>query len=352
MTGGKKHGTATDMSKVRAGIINVTGYIGIDLARILARHPEVDLVSVTGRSAAGQRLAEVFPHMTNADLAIDAELAEVDLAFSALPHAASAEAVARTLEKGTKVIDISADFRIDDVGIYEQWYKVTHPAPHLLDQAVYGLPEINRAAIAQAQLVANPGCYPTSAILGLAPALHEGLIEPEIIVDSKSGVSGAGRALTLTTHFAEANESVSAYALGGHRHLPEIRQELVKLAEGKNISLSFVPHLIPMTRGMLSSCYAKLSREATEEQVQELYREFYRSEPFVHVTHTPPQTKQTLGSNLCLVYPVLDPRTGRLIVISCIDNLVKGGAGQAVQNMNIMLGMPESTGLAMLPVYP
>lgn len=340
------------MKRTNVGIINVTGYIGIDLARILVQHPGVRLTSVTGRSGAGQRLGEIFPHMADCGLAVEAELGEVEIAFAALPHGASAEAVVRALERDIKVIDVSADFRLKDAAVYREWYKETHPAPELLAEAVYGLPEIYRAEIAAARLVANPGCYPTCSILALAPALREGLIEPDIIVDSKSGVSGAGRTLTQNTHFAEANENVSAYALGGHRHMPEIKQELQNLAGGREVSLTFVPHLIPMTRGMLSTCYARLTRRLGIEEIRSIYREFYRDEPFVRVVDAPPQTKQTLGSNFCLIHPVLDPRTGRLIVVSCIDNLVKGGAGQAVQNMNLMLGLPEGMGLGAVALYP
>ena len=300
----------------------------------------------------GQKLGEVFPHLADLDLLIESELGEVDLAFSALPHGASAEAVVQALEQDIKVIDISADFRLKDVEEYQSWYNVTHPAPELLSEAVYGLPELHRAEIAEARLVANPGCYSTGAILALAPAIREGLIEPEIIIDSKSGVSGAGRALTLTTHYAEANENVSAYALEGHRHLPEIVQELQNQAENQAMSITFVPHLIPMTRGILTSGYAKLSKETEVEEIREVYRDFYRDEPFIRVVYTPPQTKHTWGSNFCLIHPTVDARTGNFIVISCIDNLVKGGAGQAVQNMNLMLGFPEGMGLGGVAVYP
>ena len=340
------------MEPINVGIINVTGYIGIDLARLLHQHPGVNLVSVTGRSAAGEKLENIFSHMKGINLDITPELGNVDLAFSALPHAASAEAVARALEQDIKVIDISADFRLKDVKVYEEWYKVTHPTPELLDEAVFGLPELNRSRIARARLVANPGCYPTSAILALAPAVKENLAEPDIVVDSKSGLSGAGRTLTMTTHFAEANESVSAYALSGHRHMPEIRQELQNLGGDQVVSLTFIPHLVPMTRGMMSSCYAKLNKDISAQKVKEVYQEFYRDEPFVRVVDNPPQTKHTLGSNFCLVYPTVDPRTGRLIVISCIDNLVKGGAGQAIQNMNLMLGLPETAGLEQIAIFP
>ncbi|MBT9149267.1 MAG: N-acetyl-gamma-glutamyl-phosphate reductase [Dehalococcoidia bacterium] len=341
------------METMNVGIINVTGYIGVELARLLWQHPGVHLVSVTGRSAVGEKLGEVFPHLADVDLTIESELGEgVDLAFSALPHAVSAEAAAAALEHDIKVIDTSADFRLKDVEEYQRWYKVTHPSPELLSEAVYGLPELHRAEISEARLVANPGCYPTSAILALAPAIREGIIEPDVIIDSKSGVSGAGRTPTLTTHYAEVNENVSAYALDGHRHLPEIVQELQDRTERLSLSVTFVPHLIPMTRGILSSCYARLRSEIGVEGIREIYRDFYRDEPFVRVVDSPPQTKHTWGSNLCLVHPTVDRRTGRLVVISCLDNLVKGGAGQALQNMNLMLGFPEGMGLGGITIYP
>ena len=345
------------MAKIKVGIINVTGYAGVELARLIYGHPGVKLVSVTGRSAFGQPLAEVFPHLAPLRLTVTAELGKVDLAFSALPHKASAEAVAEALGQGVKMIDISADFRFKDPAMYQKWYDFKHPAPGLLAEAVYGLTELHRSAVASSRLVANPGCYPTSAVLALAPAVKAGLVGSDIIVDSKSGVSGSGRTLSLTTHFSEANENVAAYALEGHRHLPEIVQELERLG-GRPLAVTFVPHLVPMTRGILSTCYAPLvaGKLATGEKgVQELtglYHDFYRGEPFVRVADAPPQTKQTWGSNMCLVYPTIDMRTGRLIVVSCLDNLVKGAAGQAIQNMNLMLGLPESMGLKGLPIYP
>jgi N-acetyl-gamma-glutamyl-phosphate reductase len=345
------------MAKIKVGIINVTGYAGVELARLLYGHPGVDLVSVTGRSASGQSLTEVFPHLAPMKLTITAELGKVDVAFSALPHKASAEAVAEALGQGVKVIDISADFRLKDQAIYPKWYDFKHPAPKLLTEAVYGLPELHRSEVAKARLVANPGCYPTSAILAMAPAVKAGLVGPDIIVDSKSGVSGSGRTLSLTTHFSEVNENVSAYALKGHRHLPEIIQELEILC-GHALAVTFVPHLIPMTRGILSTCYATpiAGKLATGEngvkELKEIYRDFYKGAPFVRVTDAPPQTKQTWGSNMCLIYPTIDIRTGRLIVVSCLDNLVKGAAGQAIQNMNLMMGLSESMGLKGLPIYP
>ncbi|GAI20191.1 unnamed protein product, partial [marine sediment metagenome] len=237
------------MNQTKVGIINVTGYAGVELARLLYQHPQVGLTSVTGRSAAGQRLGKVFPHLASVDLGIEAELRDVDLAFSAMPHQESAKEVIPLLNRGIKVVDISADFRLKDAGEYLKWYGFTHPAPQLLKQAVYGLTELYRSQVASAQLVANPGCYPTGAILALAPVVKAGLIEPDIIIDSKSGVSGAGRTLSLQTHYSETNEDASAYALDGHRHLPEIIQELKLLRPQYSLSITFVPHLIPMTRG-------------------------------------------------------------------------------------------------------
>jgi N-acetyl-gamma-glutamyl-phosphate reductase len=343
---------------VKAGIINVTGYAGSELARILRQHPEVKLTSVTGRSAAGQKLGEVFPHLSSLDLTITPELeGSLDIVFSALPHKASAEAVIPVLEQGVKVIDISSDFRLKQANQYEEWYGVPHPNPAYLEEAIYGLTELRRLEIKTARLVANPGCYPTSAILALAPAVKEGLISPDIVIDSKSGVSGAGRSLSLTTHFSEVNENVMAYSVSGHRHLPEITQELNVLTR-ESLSITFLTHLIPMTRGILSSCYARLQPNSAwdcpeaGQRIRELYQDFYADHPFVVITPKPPQTKQTLGNNQCLLYPTVDQRTGRLIVISCLDNLVKGAAGQAVQNMNLMCGFPEDMSLEALAVYP
>ena len=346
------------MSKTKVGIINVTGYAGVGLARLLYQHPEVDLTSVTGRSAAGQKLGKVFPHLANIDLTIEAKLGDIDLAFSAMPHQESAKEVIPLLNHGIKMIDISADFRLKNAAEYQSWYGFTHTTPRLLKQAVYGLPELHRSQVASAQLVANPGCYPTGAILALAPVVKADLIKPDIIVDSKSGVSGAGRTPSLKTHYVEVTENVNAYALEGHRHLPEITQELGLLHPGKSLSVTFVPHLMPMTRGILTTCYASPVPEKIaagkegEAEVRKLYRDFYRDEPFIKVVESPPHTKHTRGNNLCLIYPTIDQRTGRLIIISCIDNLMKGAAGQAVQNMNLMLGFPEVTGLEALAVYP
>jgi N-acetyl-gamma-glutamyl-phosphate reductase len=342
------------MSRIKVGIINVTGYAGVELARLLVQHPEVELTSVSGRSAAGKKLNEVFPHLAGSALVIDREVGAVDLAFSAMPHKESAQEVIALLDRGVKVVDISADFRLKNVEGYPQWYGFTHPAPQLLKEAVYGLPELYRREVASARLVANPGCYPTGAILALAPALKHGLIRTDIVIDSKSGVSGAGRTLSLTTHYSEANEDVMAYALDGHRHLPEIVQELGLLHPPESPLVTFIPHLIPMTRGILTTAYAPLvsAGQKAAEEIKQLYRDFYQDEPFVRVAETPPHSKHTWGSNLCLVYPTIDQRTGRLIAISAIDNLVKGAAGQAIQNMNLMLGFLETTGLEAPAVYP
>jgi len=346
------------VSKVKVGIINVTGYAGVELARLLSQHPAVELTSVTGRSLAGKPLGEAFPHLAGINLSIEAKLGEVELAFSAMPHQESAKEVIPLLDRGIKVVDISADFRLKDAAAYLSWYGASQPRPELLAHAVYGLPELHRAQICSATLVANPGCYPTGAILALAPAVKAGLIGPEVIIDSKSGISGAGRSLSLKTHFPEANEDVTAYALGGHRHLPEIVQELTQLAPGGPPQVSFVPHLIPMTRGILTTAYAPLApgRVSADEKGQQalldLYRDFYRDEPFVRVVEAPPHTKHAWGNNLCFIHPTIDIRTGRLITVSSIDNLVKGAAGQAIQNMNLMLGLEETTGLSAPAVYP
>jgi N-acetyl-gamma-glutamyl-phosphate reductase len=343
------------MSQIKAGVINVTGYVGAELARLLYQHPQVELVTVTGRSAAGQKLGDVFPTFAGTDYIIKAELdSEIDIAFSAMPHKSSIDVVPSLLKQGIKVVDASADFRLKNAGEYPKWYGFTHPSPELLREAVFGLPELHQSEIASASLVANPGCYSTSAILALAPIVKEGLIHPDIVVDSKSGVSGAGRTLSLTTHYSEANENACAYSLEGHRHLPEIEQELRTLNPSFSPSITFVPHLVPMTRGILSTCYAKLtdSGKLSAVSLKQLYREFYKHAPFVQITTKPPHTKHIWGTNLCLIYPTVDSKTARLIVISCLDNLVKGGAGQAVQNMNLMFDLPETTGLEALAIHP
>ena len=344
---------------MKVGIINVTGYAGSELARILHRHPSVEIASVTGRSAAGQKLGKVFPHLSSVDLTISEDITEsVDVVFSALPHAASAERIGPLIAEGVRSIDLSADFRLKDLDEYRRWYKVDHPYPEYVEDAVYGLTELHRDEIASSNLVAVPGCFPTAAVLALAPAIKAGIIEPDIIVDAKSGVSGAGRGLSLTAHFSEVNENVMAYSMDGHRHLPEIIQELQELDHSAELRVTFLTHLVPMIRGILTSCYATLkqgaiaSGEKAKAEVRELYSSFYRDEQFTRVVDTPPMTKHTLGSNDCLIYPTVDVRTNRLIAIGCIDNLVKGAAGQAVQDMNLMFGHPEGEGLGQLALYP
>ena len=342
---------------MKVGIINVTGYAGSELARILEGHPDVEVASVTGRSAAGKRLPEVLPQLWRLDLPITRAVDEsVDVVFSALPSGASAETLAPLVDGGVKAVDIAADFRLHDPAEFQRAYKVDHPAPHLLPKAAYGLPEIHRESIRQSSLVANPGCFSEAAILALAPAVREGLAVDDVIVDAKSGISGAGRgglATDTRDHYAEANENVVVYGLDGHGHQPEISQELAELREAETARVTFIPHRVPMTRGIMATCYARLRDEAIDAQaVRDAYRDFYAGEPFVRVTDVPPQTKQTMGSNLCLVYPTIEPGSGRLVVVSCLDNLVKGAAGQAVQNMNIMSGLSETEGLEHLALYP
>jgi N-acetyl-gamma-glutamyl-phosphate reductase len=343
------------MPKMRAGIINVTGYIGAELARLLCQHPQVKLVTVTGRSTAGQKLADVFPNFAGTEYTIRDELdTDVDIAFSAMPHKSSIDIIPSLLERGIRVVDASADFRLKNAAEYAKWYGFTHPLPRLLEEAVFGLPELHHQSIVSASLVANPGCYSTGVILALAPLVKHGVIHPDLVVDAKSGMSGAGRTLSLTTHYSEINEDISGYSLEGHRHLPEIEQEFKALDPSMSPSVTFVPHLVPMTRGILSTCYAKPAdgNRLTASKLRQLYRQFYKRAPFVQVTAQPPHTKYVRGTNFCLVYPTINSQTGRLVVISSLDNLIKGGAGQAVQNMNLMFGLPETTGLEALAIWP
>ena len=342
---------------IKAGIINVTGYAGMELARILSRHPNVEVTSVTGRSSVGKHLPDLLPHLTSMNLTITEYVEEsVDIVFSALPSGASASTIAPLIENGIRTIDIASDFRLTNPSEFKRAYQITHPAPHLLQNVVYGLPEIHKSEVKEAQLVANPGCFPTAAILALAPAIKSKLITDDIIVDAKTGISGAGRGGLETktvNHFAEANENTFAYGLDGHAHQPEITQELETLQKNSNLEITFVPHRIPMTRGILATCYGVLNtNRISNKEINGIYREFYKSEPFVNVISSSPQTKQTLGSNVCLIYPMIDTRTRRLIIISCIDNLVKGAAGQAIQNMNLMFQFEETDGLQQLPLYP
>lgn len=346
------------MNKV--SIIGTTGYTGVELVRLLANHREVELVALTSQSYAGEDFSSVYPSLTGYldKMCTAQDIPEVvqnsDVVFVALPHGHAVPVAAEAARQGKKVIDLGADFRFDDVKIYEEWYKVEHGGAELLPAAVYGLPEINRSKIKTAAIIGNPGCYPTSVILGLAPALQHGLIDSRtIIIDAKSGVSGAGRKLALGSHYAEVNENVSAYGVASHRHTPEIEQELGKLA-GQELQVSFTPHLMPMTRGILSTIYASVQAGVTIQAVRECYSSFYQGEPFVHLLPEGqwPHTKWVYGSNNCHLNLTIDRRTGRLIIVSAIDNLVKGAAGQAVQNMNLLLGLPEITALQIPGMYP
>ena len=344
---------------MQVGIINGTSYFGLDLIRLLSVHPETEIAAITARSHAGDRFGDVFPHV--AGLACGSRLsrmrltetieAGVDIVFSCLPHAASAEALLPFIEQGVPVIDVSADFRLKDLAVYEKWYGVPHPAPRLLDGAVYGLTEIHRDEISQTKIVGNPGCYPTAAILALAPAVAEGFVEHSFIVDAKSGISGGGRSLRLDNHYSEVNESVHAYAVGGHRHVPEMVQELSAIA-GTAVSVTFVPHLVPMTRGILATCYATLKESVTQAQLVDLYQSAYANDPFVLVTDAPPRTKWTYSSNYCALNATLNETGDVVIVTAALDNLVKGAAGEALQNANVMMGIEETTGLSAPPVYP
>ncbi len=338
---------------VRVGIINVTGYMGAETARILHGHPEVEIASVTGRSEAGKPLGEVFPHLAPLGLQVEEELGDVDAIISALPHGASAERLQPYIESGTPIVDLSSDFRLKDVKQYER-FRGPHPAPQLLDRAVFGIPELHRDELSKTKLVANAGCHASAAILALAPAVQAGLVEREIVVDSKTGLSGAGRSLTLGSHFSETNESVSAYGFDGHYQQPEMTQELGALWEAPAPRIAFIPHLVPITRGILATAYvmARDGVSTSTAKLRELYQEFYADSPFVHVADSPPSTKQTVGSNHCLIYPTFDEESERFIIVSCLDNLGKGGASGGVQCLNLMLGLPETAGLEGLALYP
>jgi len=342
---------------LRVGIVGASGYTGAELSRILCNHPEIEITVATSRQYAGKPLSDVFPSLKGRvdilceDLPVDRLVERADFFFTAVPHQTAMDIVPQILSAGKKVVDLSADFRIHDPVVYEQWYQA-HSAKDLLPEAVYGLPELYRSSIRQTDLVANPGCYPTSVILGLAPLLRSGLLDPgTIIIDSKSGVSGAGRAAQLGTLYCEVADGFKAYKVAEHRHTPEIEQELSVLSKEK-VTVSFTPHLVPMSRGILSTIYAKAKEPVSG--LFEMYSDFYQNEQFVRVCapNQYPATQFVRGSNYCDIGFKYDPRTGRVIVVSAIDNVVKGAAGQAVQNMNIMCGFPENTGLALVPFFP
>jgi len=344
----------------RVAVAGASGYTGVELLRFLVQHPAARVVALTAEAHANQAISQVFPNLkgfvdlTCLPLNPTALAAEAEFVFLALPHKASMAVGAELIERGVRVLDLSADFRLKDPAAYSKWYGFEHTAPALLSTAVYGLPELHREEIASARLVAVPGCYPTSAILGLSPLVATGLIDPEtIVIDSISGVSGAGRKPELPTHFSEANESLKAYGVAKHRHTPEIEQELSGAA-GRPVTVTFTPHLAPLTRGILTTITARLTGPQTTADLVAAYREFYRGRPFVRVLEEGrlPETKHVLHSNLCDIGVVSDPRTGRAIVVSAIDNLAKGASGQAVQCFNLMAGLDERAGLWIPGLFP
>ena len=338
---------------VRVAIVGVTGYAGGELARLVLRHPEMRLVAAVSRSRQGEALREVQPnlHCAPASLVLGPDVADAEVVFTALPAGEAAKQATQWLADGRSVIDLGSDFRLREPKEYERWYRYTHPAPDLLKEAVYGLAELTRAKLAGARLVANPGCYPAATLLALAPALKAGLIGDDLIVDAKSGVSGAGHTVDEAYLYGTIDESVRPYGVPKHRHTPEIAQEVAALS-GRAPRLTFTPHLIPMTRGLVSSCYATLEPGVTAAQVADAYASAYANEPFVRVMPTYPATKATLGSNWCLVHAVVDEANGRLVAFGALDNLVKGAAGSAVQSFNVMRGLPETLGLEALPLWP
>ncbi|WOK04850.1 N-acetyl-gamma-glutamyl-phosphate reductase [Imperialibacter roseus] len=344
------------MPKKKIGVVGATGYTGSELVRILANHPEVEIAVITSESRAGEKFSDVHPFFKDivdqplhkADKVNELDL---DLVFLALPHGVSMEYVKQFAGKGFKIVDFSGDFRLDSPKTYEEWYNKPHTFVEGFDTAVYGLPELFYDKIKGADLVANPGCYPTSAILPLAPLLANGIIESKgIIIDAKSGITGAGIKASTTTHFSNVNDNFKAYGLKNHRHTIEIQGVLDGITAG--VTLQFTPHLLPVDRGILSTTYARPKGATSSAELKALYQDFYKDKPFVRICGTPPAIKDVRGSNYCNIYADFDERTGNIILISTIDNLVKGAAGQAVQNMNIMLGFEESLGLNQIPVNP
>ncbi|MBI4777207.1 MAG: N-acetyl-gamma-glutamyl-phosphate reductase [Deltaproteobacteria bacterium] len=344
---------------VKTAVIGGSGYTGVELIRLLSAHPDLKLTCATSRRYEGKPIEDVFPSLRRiTDLVFSAPdpsqvARSASVAFTALPHETAMEFVPKLLDQGLKVVDLSADFRLKDAEVYGRWYQ-PHSAPLLLEEAAYGLPEIHRDAVQNARLVANPGCYPTSTILALAPLLRNGWIDPAtIIVDSKSGASGAGRGPSMATLYCEVNEGFKAYKIGEHRHTPEIEQELSLLA-GRPVTISFTPHLAPMNRGILTTTYASLTADIEEQLLFERARAFYDNAPFVRVLPPGhfPSTSFVNGSNYCDIGYKIDRRTHRIVGVSAIDNLVKGASGQAVQNMNLMLGLEETAGLRIAPLYP
>jgi N-acetyl-gamma-glutamyl-phosphate reductase len=347
-------------NKIKVGIVGGTGYTGVELLRLLAIHPDVELTAITSRGEAGMPVADMFPSLRGyVDLAFadpaTANLNACDVVFFATPHGVAMSQAQALLASNVKVIDLAADFRLQDTAVFEKWYKMPHSCPDILTNAVYGIPELNREHIKSAQVIGNPGCYPTTVLLGLAPLLEQGLIDlsAPIIADSKSGVSGAGRKAEVATLFAESSDTMKAYGVAGHRHHPEIHAQLMQLAK-TDLQFIFVPHLIPMIRGMLSTIYVKLTGQAKTIDLQALYEQRYQHERFVDVmpAGSLPETRSVRGSNQIRIALHSQADTGYLTLIVVQDNLVKGAAGQAIQNMNIMFGLPEAAGLQVVPLLP
>ncbi len=345
---------------LRVAILGGSGYAGSELLRILHGHPFVKITAVTSERSAGRSVLDVLPHLTAFShltyeaLNLKTIFKKADIFFLALPHKTAQDVVAELYSNDKLIIDLSADYRLKDPDVYEQWYKTPHRQRALLKKAVYGLPEIYGEKISRTRLVANPGCYPTGAILGLAPAVYNGLIDTgSITIDSKSGVSGAGRSQELAYMFSEVNDGLKAYAIGTHRHTPEIEQEISHLAK-KEIKVNFTPHLIPMDRGILTTIYAKLKGNISASRIDQLYKDFYKRKSFVRILDEGrfPTTKQVRGTNYCEIALAVVQRTRTLIIVSVIDNLIKGASGQAIQNMNIMLGLKEDTALTSLALFP
>lgn len=345
---------------IKAGIMGATGYAGGELARLLLQRDDVEITWYGSKSYVDQKYASVFKNMVQfvddacMDDNMEALAEQADVIFTATPQGFCASLMNEAVLLKAKVIDLSADYRIKDVAVYEKWYNIEHKTPEYIQEAVYGLPEINREKIKDARLIANPGCYPTCSFLSVYPLVKEGLIDPNtVIIDAKSGTSGAGRGAKVDNLYCEVNESIKAYGVGVHRHTPEIEEQL-SLAAGKPVTISFTPHLVPMNRGILVTAYGTLLKSVTYEEVKAIYDKYYENEYFVRVLgrDEPPQTKWVEGSNFVDVNFKIDPRTNRVVMMGAMDNLVKGAAGQAIQNMNIMFGLPENQGLKLVPMFP